>query len=77
MQQPDIYKDNPQLKAFVVGLPDRFKTGSCKCDECKVIDLTPLTFSVFVTPAPPYKVMVVCLNCLKRLYIQNDYSNKN
>lgn len=69
-----LAQDHPHLARFIfVDFPGRFKNPKqqTKCDgeDCKKI-LGADQVNVFVTPAPEYKPLVLCYQCLGRAYVK-------
>lgn len=70
-----LAKDYPHLAKFLNGLPARFNnaTKQTKCEGPKCGKKLRLNqFHIFVTPAPEYKPLVLCFQCLKEHYAHHN-----
>jgi hypothetical protein len=67
----ELSKKHPHLKLFISCVPIRFQTpdGKTNCDSPLCIRrLAPEEINVFVTPAPEYNPLILCIDCLKFEY---------
>ena len=78
-QHEQFLKENPAVKEFYDGLNARFKAvpvsrGNVEgfetkvvanCDDCSS-EVTPTTFSIFMTPEKPHRCLLLCINCIEK-----------
>lgn len=76
-QYEKFLQENPAVKEFYDGINNRFKMVRdfsqnglvhkliAKCDECNN-EVTPTTFSVYMTPEKPHRCLLLCINCVER-----------